>query len=344
MTHLLVTVRWLDDRYHGLRDREGPPEWPPSPYRLFQALVAGLARGGKLESELGQSLSWLQSLAPPMILAPRARPGQIVTRFVPDNDGDKKPDRQTRLRGKVFRPTLMLDQPEIRYLWQVDADAIARAKLVGQAARHLICLGWGIDLAYADGRPIDGDEIATLSGIRWCPRRGITRDDGVLRVPVVEHETETNSLDDLKRAHQSSLDRIEYGKPLNPVDKPKVFDRVFYESNERLLTRSYAVFELRQDHGGLLAYPQNRLIHIAGMVRHLAIETMKKSPPDGVGENWVETYVAGHDHAGAVGHRQYSYLPMPSIGHAHTDPSVRRVLITVPPGDDHLLRHLAMRL
>ena len=48
MTHLVLTVRFLDDRYHGLLDRGGPPEWPPSPFRLFQALVAGVARRGEL--------------------------------------------------------------------------------------------------------------------------------------------------------------------------------------------------------------------------------------------------------------------------------------------------------
>ena len=48
MTHLLLTVRFLDDRYHGLLDRGGPVEWPPSPFRLFQALVAGVARRGEL--------------------------------------------------------------------------------------------------------------------------------------------------------------------------------------------------------------------------------------------------------------------------------------------------------
>src|SRR5882757_3269347 len=98
MTCLLLTVRWLDDRYHGLLDRNGPPEWPPSPYRLFQALIAGVARRGELESEVGQSLAWLQSLDPPMIVTPRSRPGQVVTHFVPNNDGDKKADRQTRLK------------------------------------------------------------------------------------------------------------------------------------------------------------------------------------------------------------------------------------------------------
>lgn len=344
MTHLLLAIHWLDDRYHGLLDREGPPEWPPSPYRLFQALVAGLARGGKLESELGQSLAWLQTLAPPMIVAPRSRHGQIVTRFVPNNDGDKKPDRQTRLTGKTFRPTLMLEPPDIHYLWEISQDQVPQAEVVCRAARYLTCLGWGIDTAYADGRLICGNEIVDLPGVRWYPRQGVMRDDGLLRVPIYDRESGVGSLSDLKRAHQSALDRIGHGKLLNTVDKVKVFDHVFYESKERLLSRPNVVFELRRDVGSRFAYPQSMLIHIAGMVRHLAIEAMRESPPEGVDEHWVETYVAGHTRAGAVEHRQFSYLPLPSVGRANTDPSVRRVMIAAPVGDDRFLSYLAMRL
>lgn len=344
MTHLLVTVRWLDDRYHGLLDRDGPPEWPPSPYRLFQALVAGLARRGELESELGQSLAWLQSLNPPMIVTPRSRPGQVVTRFVPNNDGDRKPDRQNRLKGKTSRPTLMLDPPEIQYVWHIEPDDIPQAQLVGQGARYLTCLGWGIDIAYAEGRPIGGDEIAKLFGVRWYPRKAVMRDDGLLRVPIVDGETKVDSLSDLQRAHQSALDRVDHDKPLNTVEKPKVFDHVFYESKERLLALANVVFELRREDGAFCDYPQAKLIHIAGMVRHLAIDAMKDAPAEGVDDGWVETYVAGHARPGAVEHRQFSYLPLPSIGHAHTDPSVRRVMIVAPLGDDGWLRHLAMRL
>lgn len=343
MTHLLITVHWLDDRYHGLLDRDGPPEWPPSPYRLFQALVAGVARRGELETEPGEALDWLQSLKPPMIIAPRSRPGQVVTRFVPNNDGDKKPDRQDRLTGKTSRPTLMLDPPDIHYLWKIDHEQVSQAKGACKIARYLTCLGWGIDMAYADGRVIyeelsDKDGIANLRGVRWYPRKYVLRDDGLLRVPIVD------SLRDLMDAHQSALNRIEHGKPLNTVKKPKVFDQIFYESNERLLQRPYVVFELHQDDGSRFAYPQDKLIHIAGMVRHLAIEAMKKALPDGLSDDWVEAYVAGHAKGEEVNHRQFSYLPLPSIGNQHADQKVRRVMISAPPGDDRWLHHLARRL
>src|SRR5438093_994350 len=205
MNHLLFTVRWLDERYHGLIDREGPPEWPPSPYRLFQALVAGLARGGELDSQLGRSLEWLQTLAPPLILAPRSRPGQVVTRYVPNNDGDKVPHRQGRLTDKTSRPTLMMDPPEVHYVWDIKPEDVSLAERACGTARYLTCLGWGIDLAFADAKLIANDDLTALSGVRWQPRKHLAREDGLLRVPIFDHEMGIDSLSDLKRAYQSAI-------------------------------------------------------------------------------------------------------------------------------------------
>ncbi len=342
MIHLLLTVRWLDDRYHGLLAREGPPEWPPSPYRLFQALVAGVARQGELDSALGQSLEWLQKLDPPIIIAPRSRPGQTTKRFVPNNDADKKPDRQNRLTEKISSPTLMLDPPVIHYLWQVHKCEPETETAIREAARCLTVFGWGIDMAYADAQLITDDKIHEVSGVRWYPRRGVQQDNGQLRVPIAN--TQENTLSDLRHAHQSAVGRLEHGKPLKMVRKPKVFDRVFYESKERLLARPHVVFELRQGDGELLPYPQNMLVHIAGMVRHLAIEAMTQFPPEGVNDDWIETYVAGHARNGDTEHKQFSYLPLPSIGFAHTNPAIRRVMIASPSGDDGWLQQLALHL
>src|ERR1700687_681038 len=136
MMYLCITVRWLDDRYHGLLDRDGPPEWPPSPFRLFQALVAGMARQGKLSSDVGGSLRWLVKQYP-LIIAPRSRCGQVITRFVPNNDSDKIPDRQKRLTGKTSRPTIMLDTPEAHYLWAVQEEDSPPVESLVEASRCL---------------------------------------------------------------------------------------------------------------------------------------------------------------------------------------------------------------
>ena len=58
MPCLLICVRFHEGRYHGVGD------WPPAPARLFQALVAGAARGGMLGDEDAAALRWLEELNP----------------------------------------------------------------------------------------------------------------------------------------------------------------------------------------------------------------------------------------------------------------------------------------
>ena len=335
--YLQLTVRWLDDRYHGLLGRDGLPEWPPSPYRLFQALVAGAARSGRLGA-LRESLHWLESQAPPLIIAPPTMPGRVITRFVPNNDGDKKPDRQDRLTGKIFRPTIMLDEPVIHFLWPCNAVE-TRAAGIMDAARCLICLGWGIDMAFAEAQLITEEAISKISGIRWVPKPVVFRDEGMLRVP------KDQSLNDLFGAHQSALGRIGPGGILKSVQKPQVFDTVCYTSTVRPLGRPCQLFALRDTSGDFSREPQAKLIHIAGMVRHAAIAAMKAYPPPGLDNPtaWLETFVAGHRN-GNENHQQFSYVPLPSIGHPHADCNIRRVMIVAPFGQESNLLHLAEQL
>jgi len=46
MPRLVICVRFHQGRYHGRP--QGGADWPPSPARLFQALVAGAIRAPKL--------------------------------------------------------------------------------------------------------------------------------------------------------------------------------------------------------------------------------------------------------------------------------------------------------
>src|SRR5580658_4542573 len=102
MPCLLLSVRFYEGRYHGSGD------WPPSPARLFQALLAGAARGESLSERVTESLKWLESLSPPLIVAPSAYAGQVVRNFVPNNDLDAvggDPARVGEIRAaKVIRP------------------------------------------------------------------------------------------------------------------------------------------------------------------------------------------------------------------------------------------------
>jgi CRISPR-associated protein Csb2 len=346
MTHLLLTVRFLDDRYHGLLDRGGPPEWPPSPFRLFQALVAGLGRRGELDTSIGQSLGRLQKLPPPLIIAPRAKSGQAITRFVPNNDGDvpAKFDRQTRLTAKHTQPTLFLlepdQKPEVHYIWPLEGVNGFQWQDLDRAARSLTTLGWGIDMAFASARLAAEAELQAIKGVRWYPKERDYPFAETLRVPTYDTASGECTLCDLRHCYETFVNRIEHGKPLKTVDKPKVFDRVLYTSIERQPQRPTFFFRLLDASGEPTRYPHAALAHIAAAVRHAAIGMM-----EGNGDAaWLNRFVRGKNEPQRDDHQQISYVPLPSIGHEHADAMIRNVMLVAPIGCEVQLKFVADRL
>jgi CRISPR-associated protein Csb2 len=315
MTHLLLTVRFLDDRYHGLLASGGPPEWPPSPFRLFCALVAGVARRGELEGDAGRALAWLQTLDPPDIIAPEAMTGQAITRYVPNNDGDKKPDRQDRLGTKSTIPTLFLlppnQNPEVHYLWNIRQIFKVPYEHIRTAARSLTALGWGIDMAFADAKLVHEEEIRRLSGTRWCPTRGEENEGGIiLRVPTTDAELQESTLEDLKYCHQTTMQRISHGEPLHTVDAPRVYERVLYIMDPP--PRHRAAFRLlhpTEDRSAVFA--QTRANHVAAMTRNAMARIAAEQ---GQPQEWINRYVHGHRRQGEEESLpRFSYLPLPTI-------------------------------
>src|SRR5215470_17397111 len=104
--HLCISVTFLDPLFHCKRDND-VPEWPPSPMRLFQALIAG-ARAGCHNDEWSEAKAeafrWLASCQPPLIIAPESRLAHSYSLYVPNNDSDKEPERSERLTTKTVRP------------------------------------------------------------------------------------------------------------------------------------------------------------------------------------------------------------------------------------------------
>ena len=358
---LRVSVTFLDPApsFHGRADAD-QPEWPPSPLRLFQALVAAAASRWQRErfKESAQPvLAWLQRQDAPTIVAPRHHVSVPFRIAVPNNDMDvpgsywakrqepSKPHRPVDLKTmKTVGSSRMClaDIPQgshIHYLFPLGNGDCPDLETLTVAARSITHLGWGVDMVAADVSVLSERESVALPGEYWRPVSDSS--PVVLRTPI------DGTLDALIATHQAFLSRISVDskgdESYSPVPSLSVFRMVGYRRHGDPAQRPSEVFELQRD-GTLFSYPQDRLIHIAGMVRHLAIEAMGRSRPGDVDKDWVKTYVAGHARAGGTEHRQLSYLPMPSIGHAQTDQSVRRVMIAAPLGDDQVLRDLAMLL
>ena len=117
---LLIHVRFHDGRYHG------EPDWPPSPARLFQTLLAGCARCGGVSDIARSALLWLETLEPAVIAVPTARLGQRLTSYVPNNDLDAKdgdPARIGEIRvAKAIKPQLFDAGIPLHFVWPLDSS------------------------------------------------------------------------------------------------------------------------------------------------------------------------------------------------------------------------------
>lgn len=359
--HLCITIRFLQPfpLFHGRMDAE-LPEWPPSPMRAFQALVnaASLrARGSPIQPEVRRALEMLETLRPDVI-APSAKKSTVGYRaYVPHNQtdlvtaawhrGNLEVSVASHRVEKDFRPMLIETRddefPSVHYIYPVgpvtsDADALFRA--IRPSVRAITHLGWGIDQVVADATLIDG-ALLEMVGERWLPSaRGGRR----LRVP------RGGSLDALSKRHSEFVARLQDG--WTPVAPLSAFDVVRYRRNTDPPPRPRSIFRLIDENDDTVAYSHAKLIHLAGMTRHLAITVMQRNRPRDLRghsrEQWVDQYVAGHnprsEDSSAQPHAQFSYVPLPSAGTMHTDPAVRRVMIIAPVGDEAWLDHLTQQL
>ena len=324
---LSLSVTFLDDLFHGQGD-DGP-EWPPSPHRVYQAMLCAAARNG---CDGDDEFEWFERLNPPEIIAPDTTHAQRVEFFVPNNDADvsKKFERQSRLTGKVAQPSRILgDSTTVRYLWPICSEDETLAQKIIHHARLISAVGWGIDLAVSDGRLVEAMKPAWLVGMqRWTPAsHGI-----ILRCPA------QGTLKDLREVHDSFLNRID-GKYYQMPRRPGIFRETGYQkAHDDTPQRPLVAFKLLQpgdDSERFASFDQRQTMHVAQWVRGLACELSKPGKGSFVEGFDSNQYVAGHVPPEATkgsSPPRFSYLPIPSIGHRNADGRVRRFAVAEPYG------------
>ncbi|MEO2092139.1 MAG: type I-U CRISPR-associated protein Csb2, partial [Gemmataceae bacterium] len=231
---LRFTVRFLQPYCHGHGDG-GEPEWPPSPLRLFQALVAASAARWNERQRLDYAvpaLNWLELLNSPEVVAPSGVISEVHTQFyVPETTADLLVpqfekgvvDATPKRTEKVVRPT-HLSGEAIHYLYPLAGELTEDEKgwvaTLAAAARSITHLGWGIDMVAADAAVISSDDADKLSGHRW---REVKSGGVSLRVP------KAGTLVDLMRKHAAFLDRLS-ADGFKPVPPLSCFDVKQYHS------------------------------------------------------------------------------------------------------------------
>lgn len=324
---LLLSVRFLDGRYHGSGD------WPPAPARLFQALVAGAARGQTLADDARATLAWLETLPAPIIAAPVARPGQPFTTFVPNNDLDTlggDPRRVGEIRAaKAVRPILFDERAAIDYLWQFDPDPAAarQAAAACALADRLYQLGRGVDAAWAQGRLVDwtATDAALANDGRAVHRPAGTGEHGTLACPV------PGSLASLEARFAAGRTRLRAtgGNRRQQwlfIQPPKArFAMVAYDSPPRRL-----LFELRAGSGEdrFVPWPLTGTAALCERVRDLAAARLARALP--AQSAMIDRLLVGRGAGAGDLPRRVRLLALPSIGHRHVDHAIRRLLVEIP--------------
>jgi len=357
---LRISVRFLDPMpaFHGKRDGD-EPEWPPSPLRIFQALVDAAAnrwRGPQFIGDAKPALEWLQGLRPE-IVAPPHHVGTPFRLSVPNNDLDSpasvwargaepvKPHRPVDLRTmKTVQPTHVQigtweREDALHFLYPLPSGGCPHVEVLKSAARAVTHLGWGIDMVTADADVITQADAVKLPGHRWrvVPVGGVP-----LRVPKV------GTLDDLVRKHAAFLGRLSAGgfKPVPPL---RCFDVVGYHSPTvaGLPTpkRPIAAFEIhrtiedqeRPEYAGKSKFHPfhhvRRVATVAGMVRNATAAVAQRLGWDSAD---IASRILGHgdgDNGQATSDDRLLFLPLPSIT-PNGISGIRRVLVVGPPGFD----------
>ncbi len=361
--YLRVTLHFLQPACHGRGDR-GEPEWPPSPLRLFQAMVSAAAARWNERTQLETAtpaLRWLEAQPAPTIIAPAASPSDARYRlYVPDNVGDlvagswsrggtgsmadyrtEKDVRPTRLQ--VPPGDLMGEEAAVHYLWEINGSEFeVHQEILLGTVRSITHLGWGVDMVAAEASIFSDSEAKRLDGERWRPVDD--RDANDLRVAV------PGTLAALLARHAAFLDRVG-SDGFRPVPPLTMFRTVGYRRATDAPGRAFAAFSLlKPDASGFRIFdPARQAMEVSGMMRHAA-----SRPSIGWEPDKVARFVLGHGESVGQPHRpvdgpRLAFLPLPSIesrgGKVEVVGAIRRVLVTVFNGTAEVdLRGLARSL
>lgn len=313
---LIITVRYLCKHYHGRNREQVLENFPPSPMRLFQALIAAShrsIRGNENAAIRDNALRWLENLSPPSIVAGETlESGKDTINYVPNNDNKFDHIRT----DKSMHHRVLLDD-KVEYVWDFDADenSSRHAKGICAMARLITYLGQTTDLITAHGT-IAEDFAATEDRNFYEPtgKKGKGKE-----VP------NNGSLQACKDRYDQRKNSIEL---LNP---PGWFE--YRNRNTFYLDAPMALFELKTLNGRRLSFEPQLLQQPSAMMRHIWINFYQDHPVFAAeyGADLLAQKIAGHESATSkksVDASHIAFVPVPSLNKDFlADGKISRVLV-----------------
>src|SRR5947209_254718 len=318
---LILNITFPFERFHGV-------EFPPSPSRLFQALIAGSHRGIYIRQNAearDHALEWLENIAPPIIETCLAELfGAGATNYVPNNDNSFAHIRT----AKSMRAFVLREDSVLRYLWRLpDSEQNkANAEVVCAMARLVTHLGHGQDTVFVSGEILADDDITAKASIgERVVLQPKEQKGGDWTVP------RAGALTAYKKRYEEFL------KTGNSHTVNVPLRQVMYVPDNTLdLSCPYALFEMRDlfDEDKFFNFDGRDLRQPAGMVRHAVIEFFDsvkgKRFRAHYGEDLISRKVYGHEpkvegeESKPVNYPHLAFIPLPNL---YPDGRIRRVLL-----------------
>lgn len=330
---LTINLEFPFGRFHGR-------EFPPSPTRLFQALIAGTHRG-IYERQNGEArdkaITWLEKLPPPTIESHQfTESGKGTINYVPNNDNSFAHNKT----AKSLRAFVLIEEGNaIRYTWQFPntEENQAHAEAVCKMARLVTHLGHGQDVVFARGEVVEDDAGVQSGDERRTVFYPKERAGGGWTVPGA------GALAVYKQRYEAFL---ETGSAHN-VSLLNVVRQVEYVPDGAIdLTCPYALFEIRRldDDNRFYSFDGRDLRQPAAMVRHAAVEIFYPSDGDErkdkkaarfkktYGEDLILRKILGHDpnarnEKRSVNAPHLAFLPLPHLVPPHPSGRIHRVVL-----------------
>ena len=329
---LCLRIVPMEPRFHGT------PEWPPSPARAFQALVSAAGKGQGLGAPSLEAFAWLEGLDAPLIGAPNSKLGDSANHYVPNNDIDAVngiPQRVEKIRVSKAAHTRLLDEDvPYYYIWGLPAER-HHLPVLAEAASHLNQFGRGMDMAYATLFLLPAEDLNHLEQTyrgQWF-RPGAGPGSVGLDCPA------PGSVERLETRFRASLERLQ-----TVVEKRK---------RRQLFTQPPMVFFPQVRYGGKVHVEALDLVPAHGATGQLAMwpladahglvsavrDSMFEALKGALGEREttaLERMLIGRDPSsdGRIpSHERLRIVPIPSIGHDHTSPQIRRLALLFPQSD-----------
>jgi CRISPR-associated protein Csb2 len=322
---LRIDVTFPNRRYHGRSSTNLSAEkieYPPSPTRLFQALIAASHTGiyGQVHvTARDKALRWLETLLPPTIKAPPAcEAGEGVINYVPNNDNGKNDNPLDHVRtAKSVLSVVFTGEARLTYHWNFDDTAESRdsAEVICAMTRLMTHLGQHQDIVYASGS-IEDTEPAPQSQSVHHP---------VERMGASWTAPTTGSFKAYRERYDQMLDGVSKDNVQVPVRQVD-----YRPANTVSVDPPFAIYELWQNEDERLRYDPRDLLQPSGMTRHAMIEWLKnhESVSRFYGLENTVRLIAGHDSGKRYDGPHIGCVPIPSLhDQGVADGLIRRVLV-----------------